>query len=99
MVGERMVQYLNAVAIPTTKAVAAAASVVSSAVFYPFEQAGGQRNTLARSAGDSNLYPTGTGWLNAWGNFGAAKVVLRAADKTKVTSDSVIAKIYVSFDK
>jgi hypothetical protein len=98
MVGERMIQYLNCVAFPATRA-ASAATTISSAVMNPFEMAAGQRNTASRSVGDTNNYPVGYGWLNSWGNFGAAKIVLRATDRTGVRADSVSVNIYVSFDK
>jgi len=98
MVGERMIQYLNCVAFPATRA-ASAATTINSAVMNPFEMAAGQRNTASRSTGDTNNYPVGYGWLNSWGNFGAAKIVLRAADRTGVRADSLSVNIYVSFDK
>ena len=98
MVGERMIQYLNCVAFPATRT-ATAATTINSAVMNPFEMAAGQRNTASRSMGDTNNYPVGFGWLNSWGNFGAAKIVLRATDRTGVRADSVSVNIYVSFDK
>jgi hypothetical protein len=98
MVGERIVQYLNCVAFPATRT-ASGATTINSVVMNPYEQAAGQRNTASRSTGDTNNYPTGFGWLNSWGNFGAAKVVLRATNRALVTADSVSVNIYVSFDK
>jgi hypothetical protein len=98
MVGERMIQYLNCVAFPATRT-PVAASTISSAVMNPFEMAAGQRNTAARSIGDTNNYPQGYGWLNSWGNFGAAKIVLRATNRAAVINDSVSISTFVSFDK
>jgi hypothetical protein len=98
MVGERMIQYLNCVSFPTTKA-AGSTSTINSAIMNPFEMSAGQRNTASRSTGDTNNYPTGFGWLNSWGNFGAAKVILRAGTDANVRADSVSVNIYVSFDK
>ena len=100
MVGERMIQYLSSVAIPATKTIAAGSgSVVTTAVYNPFEQAAGQRNTATRSMGDTANYPQGYGWLNSWGNFGAVKLVMRAANRALITADSVLLRVYVSFDK
>ena len=95
--GERLQQYLNCVAFPSTRS-AGSATAIFSAVMNPFEWSA-TKSTLSRSTGDTLNYPAGSGYLGTWGAFGAAKIWLRMADKSKITGDSVLLNVYVSFDK
>jgi len=98
MVGERLKQYFDAIAFPASKTAGSAASTILSSVLNPFEVSA-SKSTSSISTGDTANYPTGSGFLQTWGAFGAAKVVMMVDDKSKVTADSVLVQAFVSFDK